>query len=659
MRKKGSVSYIRVFCVMAVLFLAVFLTGSLTLNASAARYRTRYAIGGNEPFRCTEEVEYVHGKKAALVQRSYSASSDAASGDSRDFFLKCAGQRWGYNQLGSKTNGAKLQKYYDMIFDSMISVWNSSVDIKNAKAREDGYNYDLLRVVYSDLGITKEQAKEVYFSFIYDNPIFYFISKTYSTVELKYDNGKTASGIKFYIYKEYLDGKTRAKYQSAIKSYLASAVKDTQSQTSLYRNALKLHENISYDMDYSKTAGSPLYSGYYHAAHNVTGGISYGKGVCESYAKIYQLICSYCGIDCVYVVGKGKSRSGNVENHAWNMVRLEDGKYYGVDVTWDDTSGDLSSFAKGTNTFNRNHTAQSSGWDSDSQYMYALPSNLSTRDFEIYMIRTHTHIYGTWKTTKSATCTEAGLETRTCATCGHVETRTIEPKGHKFTDKVVAPTCTADGYTEHKCSVCGETKKDTVVKATGHKFVDKVVPPTTEQKGYTEHTCSVCGYSYRDKETPKLTDDNFATVKLMKSKKDPQDIDHKNVTVTVYDAGGSKAAAGTVDDKRVVTLDKKLADGSYKAVFEMTGFASRSVEFTVKNGKASLGEILICHYGDLNGDGSIDFYDIALYQQVLCGWDVAPVYIEAADFDGNGKMEMRELGLLQQYICGWDITLGA
>ena len=66
-----------------------------------------------------------------------------------------------------------------------------------------------------------------------------------------------------------------------------------------------------------------------------------------------------------------------------------------------------------------------------------------------------------------------------------------------------AATCTANGEKIYTCSRCGHTKTETI-KATGHKYTEKVVAPTTAAQGYTLHTCSVCGHSYKDNYTDKL-----------------------------------------------------------------------------------------------------------------------------------------------------------
>ena len=99
--------------------------------------------------------------------------------------------------------------------------------------------------------------------------------------------------------------------------------------------------------------------------------------------------------------------------------------------------------------------------------------------FEYELLDNHEHNFGDWKTTKAATCTAEGTQTRTCSVCGKVETATIAKTAHQYVDAVVKPTYTAKGYTLHKCSVCGTSYKDTytakltLAKVTGVKLAGR------------------------------------------------------------------------------------------------------------------------------------------------------------------------------------------
>lgn len=69
------------------------------------------------------------------------------------------------------------------------------------------------------------------------------------------------------------------------------------------------------------------------------GALVNGKAVCEGYARAFKVVMDRIGIDCVLVQGVAQgSTDGGFEPHMWNYVQL-DGRWYGVDVTWNDGDG--------------------------------------------------------------------------------------------------------------------------------------------------------------------------------------------------------------------------------------------------------------------------------------------------------------------------------
>ena len=67
---------------------------------------------------------------------------------------------------------------------------------------------------------------------------------------------------------------------------------------------------------------------------NPYGFLTAGVGICSGYTSTFQLFMDLLGIECISVEGFAYS---GTEEHAWNMVRLDD-QWYCVDVTWDDPS---------------------------------------------------------------------------------------------------------------------------------------------------------------------------------------------------------------------------------------------------------------------------------------------------------------------------------
>lgn len=90
----------------------------------------------------------------------------------------------------------------------------------------------------------------------------------------------------------------------------------------------------------------------------------YGTGDCTSYAYMYKYLLNKLNVKCLFVEG-----NTNGTGHAWNYVELN-GKWYLVDVCWDDTRGDNEYFLRGASVHNTR-----SVW---SKYIYP---NVSTTDY--------------------------------------------------------------------------------------------------------------------------------------------------------------------------------------------------------------------------------------------------------------------------------------
>ena len=95
------------------------------------------------------------------------------------------------------------------------------------------------------------------------------------------------------------------------------------------------------------------------------------------------------------------------------------------------------------------------------------------------------HSWGSWSTTKSATCTSTGTKKRTCSKCGKSDTDTIAAKGHSYS----SATCTS----AKKCSRCGATSGS----ALGHNWGSwsTTSSPTCTSSGSKKRSCSRCGAS--------------------------------------------------------------------------------------------------------------------------------------------------------------------
>ena len=122
---------------------------------------------------------------------------------------------------------------------------------------------------------------------------------------------------------------TKSEYDSMVKDILTSLVDlegSLSTCTTEYDKVLTIHDYLVSHIEYTKDAKN---------AHNIYGALVNGKCVCEGYARSFQYICALYGIEAICVSGDGTNSSGS-EAHMWNMVVMNDGKWYYMDVTWDD-----------------------------------------------------------------------------------------------------------------------------------------------------------------------------------------------------------------------------------------------------------------------------------------------------------------------------------
>ena len=106
-----------------------------------------------------------------------------------------------------------------------------------------------------------------------------------------------------------------------VENYTDSSMTDEE-------KALALHDWLVLNAYYDTTMAAPN-------SHEAAGVLLDGTGVCDSYSKAYMLLLSKAGIESKRVTGNAVTSEGKLEPHAWNLVKLA-GKWYQVDVTWDD-----------------------------------------------------------------------------------------------------------------------------------------------------------------------------------------------------------------------------------------------------------------------------------------------------------------------------------
>ena len=555
------------------------------------------------------------------ISRSLYASSDTLT-DS-PFLEACSKSQWGYGTLSSLSNGSKRQEFYNALYEAAVTFWHSTPDL--TKTAIGSYSdYICMTVDYSEYGLSKLEASETFGVFRNDNPVFYFIgTQIYRSSKLLYISAA----------EDYKSGSLRSSHNSAIKKYVTDSESLVKSLQGYYKKADKLYRKVLNDIDYaySSDGSTPDQS---TDSHCIIGGIINGRGVCETFAKVFQLICSYNGLDVVFVRGQSRNNINVQGAHAWNMLKLNDGNYYYFDPTWDDKKTVFEYFGLGKNSgFESSHWIE---WDkcTEQNYLYSLPS-VPAQDYDPN--KAHTHSYSSWVTVTAPSCTTPGKKQRTCVNCGVTESQTIAPTGrHTYVDTVIAPTCTAGGYTLHTCSVCNYSYKSDTTAANGHTFVNwKIVKPAT---------CTETGVELSECENCTSTQTRLTSAKghSYESKVIAPDCTEGGYTVhTCTECGDTYEDEYTEANGHNFVLIEQTADSEIWECSECGEIKSEHIEVKTE-------------LGDLNGDGSINMVDLGLLRQYLANWEV-DIILSNTDLNGDDEINMLDLALLQQYLANWDV----
>ena len=227
--------------------------------------------------------------------------------------------------------------------------------------------------------------------------------------------------------------------------------------------------------------------------------------VCEGFSKAMQYLCDMSefrnNIICYSVMGKVKLSSGGEGGHMWNIIHMDDGKNYMVDVTNYKTMdsalcGVTGSVEDGYTLTHNQKTLHYDYYDQSLRLFTKEELTLSAEDYQ-----EHEHSFTA--TVIAPTCTEEGYTAYTC-TCGdgYID-EYIPALGHDMViDPAVSATCTQSGLTEGShCTRCDYRVAQKTVEALSHDMViDPAVPATCTETGLTEGShCARCDYHVAQK----------------------------------------------------------------------------------------------------------------------------------------------------------------
>ena len=214
--------------------------------------------------------------------------------------------------LGSGETGEGLSfsaeeyPYYQMLSENQQSVYRQIY--ANAQ--------NLTEKFAPEKTVSASDVKTAFEAVIGDHPEMFWLETGYSSKYLT--NGQCVEiDLKYNSTADDLES-AKQRFDAAAQNLITGAA----SLDSNYEKEKYVHDALASAVNYDLTAD--MNQSAYSALVN-------GKSVCAGYARAYQYLLQQLGIPCYYCTGY----SGG--DHAWNIVKLDDG-YYNVDVTWDDAN---------------------------------------------------------------------------------------------------------------------------------------------------------------------------------------------------------------------------------------------------------------------------------------------------------------------------------
>ncbi|MBE5858544.1 MAG: hypothetical protein E7301_00235 [Butyrivibrio sp.] len=242
---------------------------------------------------------------AQTVAASYSGNYESLSGNGsqiEDSEVESLGD--------SEIDGSEYS--FDTLYYPYYGMLSTSEKEVYAQVYANAIAYESSFVPVSQVSVS--DVVEIMEAVYSDHPELFYLSTKYGYLYTSIDNCVQIT----LEYNELINdiSSSTASFENAANQIIAGA----NELSSDYEKEKYVHDAIASICNYNEN--SSLSQSAYSALVN-------GSSVCAGYSRAFQYIMTKLNIPTYFVTGTATG------NHAWNMVKLDDG-YYNVDLTWDD-----------------------------------------------------------------------------------------------------------------------------------------------------------------------------------------------------------------------------------------------------------------------------------------------------------------------------------
>ena len=207
----------------------------------------------------------------------------------------------------------------------------------------------------SRYNLTLEEYQLIASNIVYDNPELFYVSARSFPCSYIPSTKMVVEAKPVYLFEKEQAKAKKAFFEDEIQK-AASCAKDEMSDA---EKVLSVHDyfctEFSYDTTYEKYTPLELFETK--------------SGVCQAYSIAFKAVMDKLKIECDYAVSENM-------NHMWNIVKI-DGKWYHVDVTWDDPLPDSAGRA-----MHNNFLVTDEGITAAGHYDFQMKYTVSDTEFE-------------------------------------------------------------------------------------------------------------------------------------------------------------------------------------------------------------------------------------------------------------------------------------
>lgn len=305
-------------CIQLLSALAVCALLLACLPAGYAAERDRVsAISVSPAVSLSSEIDRLTDSQAdklqALCVQQPGAASAAAAAPKQTQVQERDWSKYASKGAVYRLSGGE-RTLYEMLDSACLSYLKQpslSVDLNGEKCISQEINF-------ADLGLTPAQAGNVYAWFRLNNPQYYFASGFWY--------GDTSLYIRIYQFVSALpdQGKAVNDMFHKLDSWIAAC---SGKDLSAWDKVIAINKKLCESTKYNPAVASQGADALTDESQTLYSILLQSDTVCAGYADAFNAMASALGVESYNV---------HSDSHRWNVVRLEDGQYYMVDVTWND-----------------------------------------------------------------------------------------------------------------------------------------------------------------------------------------------------------------------------------------------------------------------------------------------------------------------------------